>query len=808
MLLLLLSLSLGASRLCSLPSYQFPGDEGKAAIIGPSGSCAWEKFSAGDLNAVTDCGADNTGATYTDAAINACILALGPTGDPSGVSIYFPRGSYKLANTLNLTHRVIIHGDGSNSSFFYPDKSVTGITVQYPCENGHSPACDLPRSDGSVIENVGVFYNTQSSAWLPTNAYSLGDLAYGSTGPSNINYQVVFQVTTAGTSASTEPTWGGAAEGDFITDGGVTWNAIVVAGIRLNAHATIRNSYIGNSSGNGIHIQASTPAKNANSWYVDYVRTETSKLNGLFVQGADANAGQANMLNTGSNRLWGAYDISFLGNTYTACQADDNQAGAYAMLGAGAANVLTGCYSESGQPPSQLLGNSVSIGGLHGAGFTADSGAYRMSAGNYFETSGGGINFRDANAPSGAHTSMPWSSDYVINFTDNNEGSAGFTLQGETGAGNAGWWRWRHNNLDNRNFMSWAGVNSDAGPGNIWMPQGLYIGDRAYLDMRSGKPSWSGKPQSGGSFRFNTSQYTQSGFANGVFGWQQQGDNNTISQIVTIRWPHMGLSNEFDLTTAPSGTPHVVDWTDEAGVVYTDVGSSAKQYVTLPQSGFNPDLRTFEFSAVCQTSHGIRVTSTVHPFSFGSKVSAGGAYLESTTPGSWLKVKNTLANSGYVWNVVELTGTWTDGTNTYSNETQHLLVSVTAASGPTGSPATTGFIADTIVSQSVPAGNWTARGTACLHDATAGAADYGLTVAISDTNNSLGSSTPGVTQVSSVQSSTAGQQLLGIDACQTVGPTRISVGSSTTEYLVLRWNTSNAAHVNQIYGSLEFWRER
>lgn len=665
MLLIVLSMLLGDTRIGNLPPYQWPGDRGKSAQVGPSGTVAWRNGGS-DANALDCPGVDNTGATYTDVAINACIAALAPSGDPTGKSIYFPRGTYKLANPIDLNHRIIMHGDGQYSTVFTPDKAVTGIIVHYACETG---PCTGDRADTSVIENLGVYHPTKSLAWQPSHAYSLGDLAYGSTGPSNINYEDVFQVTTAGTSSSTEPTWGSYVEGDFITDGGVTWHAIVVAGIRLNTRATLRNVSVRNSSGNGIHIQASVPTKNANGWNIDFASIDTCNLNGLYAQGSDANAGHAYMLGSSQNRLWGVYDISFLGNTYTAASVADNGAGAYAMLGINATNQLIGCYSEGGEPPSILTGPSISIGGQHGAGFTTTSGSWRLSGGNRFETSGGEIQFKDTTAPSGAHASMPWNSNFVVNYTDDIESSSsGFTLQSGTGVGNAGWWRWRHQNLDGRNFMSWAGNAADTGPGNIWFPQGLYLGDRVFFDARSAKPTWSYAPQTAGSLRLNVSHFTQAGFNTGILGWQQWGNNSSTSQIVTLRWPHMGLANEYDLSGNTSGSPHVIDWKDEAGMLYTNVYQAAKQYVTLPASAFNPDLRFIEFSFYDANANGIRVTSTTHKFRFGSQVSAGGAYLESTTAGSWIKVKLTFDDpSGYVWVVTELTGTWTDGTNTYSS---------------------------------------------------------------------------------------------------------------------------------------------
>jgi hypothetical protein len=210
MLFVLLSLLLGDTRVGNLPPYQWPGDLRKSAAIGPSGVIAWRDDGA-PKNAVLDCtGVDPTGATYSDVGINACIAASAGAGDPN--------------------------------------PGITGMIVRYPCEDGHSPACDLPRSDLSVIHDIGFEYVTNSSAWVHNQAVSLGYVVYG---PTNTNLTQVFKVTTAGTTAASEPAWGSASEGDFITDGSVTWQAISVACVRFNARAKLQNVYCDRSSGKG-----------------------------------------------------------------------------------------------------------------------------------------------------------------------------------------------------------------------------------------------------------------------------------------------------------------------------------------------------------------------------------------------------------------------------------------------------------------------------------------------------------------------------------------------------------------------------
>jgi hypothetical protein len=665
MLFMILSLMLGDTRVGNLPPYQWPADKYKSAAIGPSGTIAW-RDDGSMKNAALDCpGVDPTGMTYSDVGINDCIAAAGPSGGTwAGGGLYFPKGVYKLQNPINLTRRMLITGDGMMATWFYPDPGVTGMIIHYPCEDGHT-GCDLPRGDLTVIQDIGFEYALNASAWVPNQGVGLGYVAHGSNGPSNLSLTNVYQVTAAGTTASTEPTWGSSNEGDFITDGSATWQAIEVACIRFNSRASVKNVMCDRSSGNGILIQASTPEKNANSWFLDNVYLQQAVLNGMYVQGADTNAGIGIAVHSGSNRLWGIYDNSFLGNTYTGCSTEANGLGGYGMVGVAATNVLNGCYSEGGQPESRLEGFSMSFGGLHGAGFSSTSGGMRASPGNRFETNGSSITFRDLNAPSGAQINMPYAGDYLMNITNDVEGVVGFTVQAGNTTTNQGWWNWRHANLDGRSFMRWGGTNADA-PYSIWFPHGLHLGNRIFLDALSSAPSWSAYPEFAGSFAFNTSQFPQNGTNNGIFGWQQHGNSTTVSEIFTVRWPQFGVANEKTLTANPSGTPYNFNYVTDSGLMFTNAGATAKQYIQLPTQAFNPDLRYTELYLQVDDADGMRVTAGSNYIMYGSQITSSGGYLESTTPGSWLKLKaSSHTGTWYSWNVAEISGTWTDGSTTW-----------------------------------------------------------------------------------------------------------------------------------------------
>lgn len=202
-------------------------------------------------------------------------------------------------------------------------------------------------------------------------------------------------------------------------------------GIWMRAATVIRDTQVAGFSGHGIYCNAAAGAGgilegNANNWYLENVRSSSNGGCGIYIRGADANAGNGIALDVANNTEYGIADYSFLGNSYSGCHSAVNgtstvkrawvnyggriyvcidaalgstttpgtnaavwydyaatagadnwvygntyvQGGAYAGIGASARNMFTNCYSESGQPPSYFSGASQMVfGGLHAAGF-------------------------------------------------------------------------------------------------------------------------------------------------------------------------------------------------------------------------------------------------------------------------------------------------------------------------------------------------------------------------------------------------------------------------------------------------------
>lgn len=151
-------------------------------------------------------------------------------------------------------------------------------------------------------------------------------------------------------------------------------------GIHYRAQALVENVHVLDFPGNGINIVATatsgdpTRVGNANGWALDKVKVQECAGHGVYVDGADVNAGHANVVDVSKCGGVGIYDSSFLGNTWVACHTATNQGGCYLVDNDNARSVLFGCYSEGGQGPAILAKNSLSIGGLHAEGVSGQGG--------------------------------------------------------------------------------------------------------------------------------------------------------------------------------------------------------------------------------------------------------------------------------------------------------------------------------------------------------------------------------------------------------------------------------------------------
>lgn len=316
-------------------------------------------------------GAVGDGVTDDIAAFEACIAAMGPNAWPTvrGRTMFVPQGNYYLSRTLHITRGMILCGAsgggwyaGTNLKF---PAGVTGIIV-----DRYDTSPDFGAGDWSTIRDIGIYalgktteahgirlyararlhsvyitnFKTNGihiscsssgstdplTPWAPTTAYTVGQSVSNDGGR-------WYMCKTSGTSGSgTGPT---GTSRNITGDGNIVWGAI-----------------------NGGTV--------ANNWFVDYARIDNCDGHGMFVDGADANAGIGMGIDASGNGGWGIYDSSFLGNTYVGCHTDLNTLGPYKADDLNGRSIFIGCYAEGNQPPSEVNYPSMVIGGLHGPGVT------------------------------------------------------------------------------------------------------------------------------------------------------------------------------------------------------------------------------------------------------------------------------------------------------------------------------------------------------------------------------------------------------------------------------------------------------
>lgn len=95
-------------------------------------------------------------------------------------------------------------------------------------------------------------------------------------------------------------------------------------GMQMWGRSTIRHCLFKGWSGDGMRIDADhnqVPATNANKWFIEKTGSVNNNGYGLLVNGNDANAGKAHMVDCRGNGKWNFRDSSGLGNTYDSCHA-------------------------------------------------------------------------------------------------------------------------------------------------------------------------------------------------------------------------------------------------------------------------------------------------------------------------------------------------------------------------------------------------------------------------------------------------------------------------------------------------------
>jgi hypothetical protein len=273
-----------------------------------------------DFGAVGD-GSTDDGAAFADAIAFLKAQAANDSGIYKGSNrLRIPSGHYYLGTTtLDITHTLIIEGEGTGQAGGTATKlrwaeNTTGIRVQR--------------------------YNTSGAGAVDSPTHYGGD----ATTIRGLHLRGAF--TTA------------ASEGDYHA-------------IHMKARALVQDCFIERWQGSGIYIVAiggggAPDEGNANCFAVERCAIYYCQ-NGVYIAGADVNAGYTTGLDVSENRQWGIIDNSFLGNTHIAPHAANN---GFADSGLSAAPYLPPTLvSDSGNRYYVIAGQEA------GASTNAPSGA-------------------------------------------------------------------------------------------------------------------------------------------------------------------------------------------------------------------------------------------------------------------------------------------------------------------------------------------------------------------------------------------------------------------------------------------------
>lgn len=163
-------------------------------------------------------------------------------------------------------------------------------------------------------------------------------------------------------------------------------------GIHVRAPVVVRDVIIYKFPGDGIYARTQIGGGGALEGQSNLSRFERVWLeqnrNGMYLEGADANAIVIDACSAMDNRGWGFWDNSFLGNFYRGCHTRTNASGAYKAdrNQLNAACTFADCYSESDQPASVFAPRTLVTGGFHAAGASGGGGISaandRLTVGN------------------------------------------------------------------------------------------------------------------------------------------------------------------------------------------------------------------------------------------------------------------------------------------------------------------------------------------------------------------------------------------------------------------------------------------
>lgn len=258
-----------------------------------------------DFGAIGDGATDDTQAFFN--AINSNPMA-------KGFTLYVPNGRYIIKDTIYVTRRIQIEGDGIDATVL-DFSQITNVV-------------NNPYSSAIIFVHQG---NTVGGIQNPTNPINLPSGQVGNYGlNASINRLSVLGSKTK----------------------------IGVHGIFINCPMQLNVVQVESFAGHGIVIGATDTFNgleikgNANHVHLNYPFAYLNGKSGIYITGSDANTFLINQGVTIGNDEWGIYDNSLLGGTVIGSESDSNAQGAYGGTKIRPTRTIwVGCYAEEGTQP-------------------------------------------------------------------------------------------------------------------------------------------------------------------------------------------------------------------------------------------------------------------------------------------------------------------------------------------------------------------------------------------------------------------------------------------------------------------------
>lgn len=714
-----------AATILTLPSYalsSLPTPDGSIRLakltdyaqgLVYSNGVAWVQ--APEFN-VIDFGARATtdGSFDCLAAFNAAIAAMGAAApSPSAGDLLVPKPSvdgayYFLSGPLHVTRQLRIRGVGGDV------RNQFGSAVKLVWPAG-SNGIVIDYADGSTRDGIGAMVSnlalvsSRSPVWAPTTVQATNTVII----PRNRLGYVFKNLGSSGTTGSTEPSWN-TTIGGTTSDGSVTWTTAVASAVQMLGSATVENCGISQWSGNGIHVEASVSASNANSWRLRDSFIQFCAGSGLFTAGTDANAGYAIGNTFDFNDAYGVRDTSILGNAYYANEISGNGwsfngtgAGFWSALAVIPANSFilpttrNGKYFKTtaggttgGTEPSwnTTIGGTTSDGGVTWTCFAVYTGGSATlgaigdvnastANGNYIESYTYplfvGLNSRWEGGANGAGLDTTSTGFYATASTStgvtfrNAAGGPVFQLgtdsthplkfdTGTTPTTNeyslgyaTGLWKFRGQDSDGQSPI---GFTTPAFLVNNGSRSGIagssYFNTNGFY-MGSDTRVFPSDDAPGTSGYLYGDIAVRNSYQASVNDGAVSWINLDTSGSTAARWQRVAETRKL-VVTKTSGTNQIP--TEQNGAIFSDFGSSGIVTFNLPSVDAQPNLTYGDRVTFVVESNGVKIVAAERSdkIFFGSTVSATNGYIQSTTPGDTV----TLVMTRFLDTGVNTIGAW------------------------------------------------------------------------------------------------------------------------------------------------------